>query len=481
MEDRKTLSKSFKPSWVWAIALGSAIGWGAFVQPVTWMSEAGPVGVMIGFLIGGLLMMIIAVSFGFLIRHFPVSGGAFTYAFISLGRRHAFISGWFLTLGYICIVALNATALSLLFKFLLPGVIKSLYMYNIAGWPVYGTEIIIATIALIVFGYINIRGSTFTGRIQYILCLIMLFTIIGLTFMVGFHPEGGIGKVTPAFPENVSPIIAIISIVSIAPWAFVGFDNIPQLAEEFKFSSKRAFSLIIGAIISSVLLYCLMVLVTAMAYKWESLVSAKYEWGTAFAIKNLLGPVGLIILVIATLMGILTGLNGFITSSSRVLFSMSRAKLAPNIFSKLHPKYNTPFIGVIFVVGISMIAPWFGRQVLTWVVDMSSVGVTVGYFYTCFTAYKLTIWGKKSNFTKKLMVKAPVIKFLSLLGIFVSVIFLLLLLIPTSPVFLGKQSLIALIIWIITGFIFYLNIRKEMNAVSEEEMSYLITGKMKFN
>src|SRR5699024_12123984 len=75
------------------------------------METAGPLGVIIGFTIGALLMMLIAVSYGFLIRSFPVSGGEFAYAYISAGRTQAFISGWFLTLGYLCIVALNASAL----------------------------------------------------------------------------------------------------------------------------------------------------------------------------------------------------------------------------------------------------------------------------------------------------------------------------------------------------------------------------------
>src|SRR5699024_11643489 len=108
-----------------AIALGSAMGLGAFVQPIDWMKEAGPSGVMIVFSIGAALMILIAVSYGILIRSFPVSGGEFAYAYLSFGRTHAFISGWFLTLGYICIVALNASAFSLMFKFIFPPIIES--------------------------------------------------------------------------------------------------------------------------------------------------------------------------------------------------------------------------------------------------------------------------------------------------------------------------------------------------------------------
>src|SRR5699024_12480895 len=133
---RKTLEKTLKPHAALPISLGSSIGWGAFVQPTTWMDGVGPLGVIIGFSIGALLMMLIAVSYGFLIKSFPVSCGEFAYSYISLGRTHAFIAGWFLTLGYICIVALNASAFALMFKYVFPSIIEHFHLYSIAGWEV---------------------------------------------------------------------------------------------------------------------------------------------------------------------------------------------------------------------------------------------------------------------------------------------------------------------------------------------------------
>jgi amino acid transporter len=477
MEERTTLKKSLKPHWVWAIALGSSIGWGAFVQPTSWMGTAGPLGAMIGFGIGGLLMMIIAVSYGFLIKSFPVSGGEFAYAFISLGRTHAFICGWFLTLGYICIVALNASAFALMFKFVFPGFVKNLHLYDVAGWEVYGTEVLLATMALLLFGYFNIKGSGFSGRLQFIFCTVMVLSVVALTFFVGAQPESGFTNVHPLFPTEKTAFAAVIAIVAIAPWAYVGFDNVPQIAEEFNFSSKKAFNLIIGAIFFAIILYILMILATAMARPWQGLVSENLLWGTGTVVQDLLGTFGLVVLIIALSMGIFTGLNGFIVSSSRLLFAMSRAKIIPKAFSKLHPKYNTPYVSLIFTVAISLLAPWFGRQVLTWVVDMSSIGVTIAYFYTCFTAYKLFKWNISSDFNPAVNVVAPVKKAFAGLGVMVSVIFLALLLIPGSPAFLGIESRIALVVWIVLGIGFYLVKQKELNKIPESELNYLILGK----
>lgn len=476
MEDRKTLKKSLKPHWVWAIALGSSIGWGAFVQPTNWMNTAGPLGAMLGFAIGGLLMMIIAISYGFLIKSFPVSGGEFAYAFVSLGRVHAFISGWFLTLGYICIVALNASAFALMFKFVFPKFVENFYLYQIAGWNVYGTEIILATAVLFIFGYFNIIGSGFSGRLQFIFCAVLVLSVIALTFLVGAQPGAGFANVQPLFPDEKTAFAAIIAIVAIAPWAYVGFDNVPQLAEEFNFSSKKAFNLIIGALFFAILLYVLMILATAMARPWQDLGAENLLWGTGTVVKDLLGSFGMVILVIAVSMGIFTGLNGFIVSSSRLLFAMSRAKYIPEAFSKLHPKHNTPYVSIIFAVAISLAAPWFGREALVWVVDMSSIGVTIAYFYTCYTAYKLFKWKMTSDFNTSINAVSPVKKAFAGFGIFSSIIFLSLLLIPGSPAFLGIQSRIALVVWIVLGVVFYLFKRKDLNAIPDSEMNYLILG-----
>ncbi|MUK87339.1 amino acid permease [Ornithinibacillus sp. L9] len=479
MKERTTLKKSLKAHWVWAIALGSSIGWGAFVQPTTWMSSAGPMGVIAGFGIGALLMMLIAVSYGFLIKSFPVSGGEFAYSYISLGRTHAFIAGWFLTLGYICIVALNASAFALMFKFVFPALIENLKLYQIAGWDVYGMEIVVASVALGIFGFFNIRGTGLSGRMQFIFCSVMVISVVALTLLVGAQPGAGLSNVAPMFPAETTAFAAIISIVAIAPWAYVGFDNVPQAAEEFHFSSRKAFTLIILAILFAAILYSLMILATAMIAPWESLVAQGEVWGTGAAVQELLGTMGLIILVTALTMGVFTGLNGFIISSSRLLFAMSRAKIIPDAFSKLHPKHKTPYVGIIFTVIVSMFAPWFGREALLWVVDMSSIGVTVAYFYTCFTAFTLFKTNMGPGFNAAKHVVAPTKKVISAIGMAASLVFLGLLLIPGSPAFLGIESRIALAIWIGLGILFYIIKRKEFNQIPEKELNYLILGNEK--
>lgn len=476
MNKRTELHKSLKAKWVWAIALGAAIGWGAFVQPVNWMATAGPLGVIIGFTIGALLMTVIAFSYGFLIKKYPVSGGEFAYAYISLGRTHAFISGWFLTLGYICIVALNASALSLMFKYVFPHMIEVFYLYTIAGWPVYAPEIIISSFSLLFFGYLNIRKTSLSGKTQFAFALTMVLSVILLTCLVGIQPSASFANMQPYFPDNKTTFAAIISIVAIAPWAYVGFDIVPQTAEEFNFPAKKAFSLIVFAIFFAALIYSLMIIASSIAQPWQVTVEENHLWGTGYIIDSLLGPIGVIILVIALSMGIFTGLNGFILATSRLLFAMARARFIPRQFGELHPKYRTPYKSIVLIVLIAAIAPWLGREALIWIVDMSSIGVSIAYLYTCITAYQLFNWKDKGNHARHV---APFKKGISFIGIIASTAFIALLLIPASPAFLGKESLIALFIWATLGGCFYLLKRKNINDLSNDELNYLILNIIK--
>src|SRR5699024_10270938 len=155
---------------------------------------------------------------------------------------------------------------------------------------------------------------------------------------------------------------------------------------------------------------------------------------------------------------------------------MSRAKILPKSFGKLHPKYKTPHIAITFTVVFSAIAPWFGREALTWVVDMSSIGVSIAYLYTCITAFTFFKWSERGINNPALEEVSPWKKIIAMIGIIASLIFIGLLLIPGSPAFLGVESRIALIVWIILGLVFYLYKRKDYNNISEEELSYLILG-----
>lgn len=470
---RRKLKKTLKPSWVFAIALGSSVGWGAFILPGDWIKESGPLGAMIGLFIGALLMMVIASSYGVMIKKFPVSGGGFTYAFIAAGKVWAFICGWFLSLGYLSIVALNASAFTLLLKFLAPDFMNQHYLYSIAGWDVYAPEIIIASALILLFAFINSTGTSVSGQIQFYFSLLLIggVVILGVfTFGVADQP---LQNLKPYFNGNQSILTSILVIVAIAPWAYVGFDNVPQAAEEFKFSPRKATMLIVASLFTSALIYAIMIGLTAWTFPDFSATGESNLWLTGDIVVSALGLIGLVVMAIAIIMGIFTGLNGFYMSASRLLFSMARARALPNVFRVITKKKQTPIWGIWFVAFITLPMPWFGRQALSWIVDMSSTGVSVAYLFTCLAAYKILAW-KQEPAGREI---APVKKALALIGIMASSAFLALLLIPISPAALSMPSYVMLLIWAIVGGGFYAVMQKRYNSLSQEETEMYMLGK----
>ena len=145
-------------------------------------------------------------------------------------------------------------------------------------------------------------------------------------------------------------------IVAIAPWAYVGFDNIPQTAEEFNFAPNKTFKLIVYSLLAAALTYVVMLLYTGWLGTHSKSLNGNL-WLTVQLRKEHL-VTSVLVLAIAIAMGIFTGLNGFLMSSSRLLFSMGRSGIMPTVFSKLHSKYKTPYVAIIFLVGVALVAPW---------------------------------------------------------------------------------------------------------------------------
>ena len=127
----------YKPSWVFSMAVGSTIGWGAFVLPFDWVQQSGWLGATIGFIISGGMIAVIGLNFAVTVKFLPVSGGGVAHALAASGRLHCAIAGWSLALGYCSIVALNASAVPLIYRTLNSSSDAGMLLYSVAGWDVY--------------------------------------------------------------------------------------------------------------------------------------------------------------------------------------------------------------------------------------------------------------------------------------------------------------------------------------------------------
>ena len=448
-EKKVRLRKVMRPIDVWGLALGAIIGWGCFVLPGTaFLPKAGPAGTALGMLIGALLIIVIAISYGYLIRTYPISGGEFIYTKEAIGRRNAFVCGWAMILAYWSLIPLNATALALISRYLFPGIIQQGLLYQVAGWDVYAGEVILASAAIIIMGLINIRGIKQAAWMQTAIALTLVGCILVVTFLVLSMSDWG--NLAPGFASDKSWWTGVFSIVAMAPWAFIGFDCIPQSAEEYNFSHKKSTFIMVTAILMAAVLYIAICTVTAVGVEpWQDLLAQKNNWPTGYVVRNTLGLAGIIVLGIAMFCAVVSGMNAFYISTSRLMYAMANEGSMPKWFEKLSPKYGTPVNAILFTMAMSLFAPWFGREILLWIVDMTSVGAAIVFAYT--TASAAIIGHKKGD--KKHTV-------IGIVGCLFSLFFLSLLIIPGMPGYLSFQSRVVLLVWILIGVIFYFTIRK---------------------
>ena len=457
------LEKKLSPVNVWSLALGCIIGWGAFVMPGnTFLGKAGPLGTAIAMAIAALIMIIIAFNYNFMINKYPVAGGEFTYTQMAFGQNHAFICSWFLGLSYLAIVPLNGTALALIGRNLLNNVFQFGFHYNVAGYDIYLGEVLLAVIALVLFAILSIHGVKFAGVFQTGLVFALIGGVLIVTIAALVSSNASFSNLTPTYYPSDSTMGGILAVVAVAPWAFVGFDTIPQAAEEFNFSARKTKIIMVISIIFGAAVYVILNTVTAMVVPegyatWVEYIddipnlTGLMSLPTFHAAYMLLGNFGLIFLGIAVLAAILSGIIGFYMATSRLLYSMSKEEMLPKWFGQLHTDYKTPKNAILFVMVISLIAPFFGRTALGWIVDMSSLGAAIGYGYTSAAAMKFA----KKEGNKSIVITGAV-------GVIMGIIFCILLLAPI-PMFncsLGKESYICLVVWISLGMIFYIVSRR---------------------
>ena len=436
--------KGLSPLGVWGLALGAMIGWGCFVMPGnTLLPKAGPLGASIGLILGALMIIIISFSYSYLISKYPVAGGEFVYADTAFGKTHAFLCGWFIAIAYWSLIPMNATAVGLVARYIFPGPLQVFPLYDIAGWTVYGGELIVDILAIIIIGIVNMRGVEAAGWFQTAVAL----GLVGCILVIGaVILAGGVdwSNLQPYFAPEKTTLASIFTITALAPWAFVGFDCIPQASEEYAFSNKKTKTLLVSSISVAALMYMIMNIATAVVAPWQQYIIDNKAWPTGAAVEALVGTFGLILLAIAMLCGIVSGLNAFYLAGSRLLYSMSIAEAIPSFFGKLDPKHHVPRNAIIFMMALAIIAPFFGREVLGWLVDMTAVGADMGFTYTTAAAF---VMAKRAGDKKQMVVSA--------FGCGFAIFFICLLVLPFAPGFLSPQAWALLFVWLGMGAIFF--------------------------
>src|SRR5919106_1654599 len=160
-ETGKSLDRSLRTTEFFTLAFGTMVGVGWLIVIDDWLTRGGPLGAMLGFLLGGIFLLPVAYVYAKFVRAIPNAGAEIAYVTTVFPRSVGFFSGWLMTLAYLIVCPWEAVAIGKLIGYLIPG-IKSLQIYSVGGKPVFLPALILGLFTTLLIIVLNYRGIRVT-------------------------------------------------------------------------------------------------------------------------------------------------------------------------------------------------------------------------------------------------------------------------------------------------------------------------------
>lgn len=459
---RESGSGHIGPLSAWALSFGCAVGWGAFVMPGTmFLPVAGPAGTLAGMGLGAAVMLVMAANYRYMAAHGADEGGAFAYARRAFGNDHAFLSAWFLALTYIAIAWANVTALALIARTMFGPALQFGFHYTVAGYDVWAGEVAVQAAVLVALALACARARRAAAAIQTTFAIAVVVGVACLFFRAA---AGGdiAGGLEPAFsPDGKPPVLQVMAIAALSPWAFAGFESVSNSASEFRFGAGRLFAVMAAAVVAGLFCYTAPTLAAVSVRpegfgSWAEYVaslgslSGTDSTPVFHAARRLGGNALFAALGVAVLGGIVTGIMGNTIAASRLLRAMSDDGILPAWFAgsgrTADGRRGAPANAILFVALLGIPVSFLGRTAIGWIVDVLTIGATIAYGYTSAATAKTA--REEGN---------RAMRALGIAGLAASVAFSLFLLVPNlwSVAALAPESYLMLAFWSMAGFVYF--------------------------
>lgn len=339
------------------IGVGAMIGAGIFVLTGIAAGVAGP-GLIVTFILNGLVAFLTAMSYAELGSCYHDAGGGYLWVKEGLPKWNGFISGWMSWFAHAVACSLYALGFGAYFGHVLHELGVSM-----PQWGFLSPQKLLAAIVAVIFGYINFRGASETGKIGNLVTItkiIILTIFVGLGIELIYHRGNWQAAFTPFLPHGWSGVFKAMGLTFIA---FQGYEVIAQSSEEIKNPRKNIPRAVFLSLLIVIPIY-LLVAVAALGSvnpggmsPWDYLAANK-ETALVEVAKNFFNGGGVMILF-GGLISTISALNATIYSSSRVAFAMGRDRNFPTFFSRVHPQKFTPHWAILvslFIVVIMAIS-----------------------------------------------------------------------------------------------------------------------------
>src|SRR6058998_975005 len=327
-----SLHKEVTLRYATALYMSSVLGSGILILPGLAAQKAGPAS-LIAWVGLSLVSYPLAYTFASLSSRRPESGGVYSFAREAFGQRVATSVGWLFLLWYAAgAPAVTVVAASYL-AYAVP--LNRIEIYLIAALLPLGTFLI------------NYRGIRVSGRVQMV--VIAAITTLLLAAVVASLPRINLENFSPFFPHGIIPIGVAAALIF---WSYLGYENVSNVAEEFK-NPERDFhiSIVLSVVVISALYLSVSIAtVGTQAYRAGGSVAP-----FAAILSNALGVYGGVSTGVLAVFIIFGTFNAYTTGMSRVIYSLAKEGGLPKSVARIHPKTGVPHLSLGLLSGFSLI------------------------------------------------------------------------------------------------------------------------------
>jgi APA family basic amino acid/polyamine antiporter len=335
---------------------------------------AGP-GLTLSFILVAITCGFAALCYAELASMIPIAGSAYTYAYTTMGEIFAWIIGWDLILEYAVSNMSVAVGFSAYFNVMcdyifgahLPQQLSEPFFVD--GHRSGSYFNIPAFLIVMVLSWILVRGVKESAEANNVMVVIKLGAV--LLFVFGAAHAVQASNLHPFLPNGFPGVMSGAAIVF---FAFIGFDSVSTAAEECQNPQRNMPVGIVGTLIICGILYTSVAFVLTGIVNWKTLDNAA-------PVANALAAIGMsklrFTVTVGALLGMLSSLLVYQYGQARIWFAMSRDRLLPDVFSKVHKKYQTPYVST-WLAGLAVGIP-AGIWDIGTLADLSNIGTLFAF------------------------------------------------------------------------------------------------------
>ena len=429
------LARQLRVTDYFTLGWGTMVGVGWLVVMDDWLLRGGPLGGILGFTIGGALLLPIGYVYGKLVMGIPDAAGEVAYTACVFPRSISYATGWMMMLAYFIVCPWEAVAVGRIAGYIWPA-LDSGVLYRIAGKPVYLPHLVIGLVLtgfLILLNYRGIRlSATFQNWTAFgTLGLFVICVAIGAT-------RGSTANFPPLFTHT--PLVSILLVMQIVPYFMTGYESVTKAVEEAnpEFRSPGFFTAIWMAILVGIVFYVLVIAAVGYVAPWKALTGEKFM--TAVAFQRAVGSRWIVsIILAAAMLSLFKVFNGNLVAASRLLFAMGRRELILPRLAAVHPVNHTPSAAVLGIGIATAACLLLGDAILVPITEVGSVASATGWLASCAAYYAMGPPGRE--------------RLVAAAGVTITGLMILMKVVPAVPGHFTGYEWLSLAVWVGLGVV----------------------------